>query len=71
MKKKRWLIAAGIDGISIVGHATPASETKNLAVNKPVLDGYVGYHLREGRRGLDLSDWNWYMDFADKHLNKT
>ncbi len=39
-------------------------------VNKPVHDGYVGYHLREGRHNLELSDWNWYMDFADKHLLK-
>jgi acetyl esterase/lipase len=39
-------------------------------VNKPAHDGYVGYHLREGKHNLGLSDWNWYMDFADKHLRK-
>jgi pimeloyl-ACP methyl ester carboxylesterase len=32
-----------------------------------LLDGAVGYHLREGKH--DLNEWNWarHMDFADQH----
>lgn len=39
-------------------------------VNTPVQDGRVGYHVREGGHNLELADWNWFMDFADKHLKK-
>jgi hypothetical protein len=37
-------------------------------VNTPAQGGYIGYHLREGKHGLGLSDWNWFMDFADKRM---
>ncbi len=36
--------------------------------DKPINHGHIGYHLREGSHNLGLSDWNWFMDFADKHL---
>jgi dienelactone hydrolase len=39
-------------------------------VNSPVHSGHIGRHLREGKHGMELSDWNWYMDFADKHMIK-
>jgi len=39
-------------------------------VNTPLQDGYIGYHLRDGKHDLGLSDWNWYMDFADKHMKQ-
>jgi len=27
----------------------------------------VAYHYREGKHTLCLADWNFYMDFADRH----
>ena len=37
------------------------------APGEVVANGNVSYHLRVGRHGLTLWDWNRYMDFADAH----
>jgi hypothetical protein len=34
-------------------------------VNKQVISGKVGFHVREGDHNLLLEDWNRFMDFAD------
>jgi hypothetical protein len=34
-------------------------------VNKQVISGRVGFHIRSGSHNLLLKDWNWFMDFAD------
>lgn len=39
-------------------------------LNHPVL-GTIGYHIRSGGHGLNLYDWERYMDFADKHFSLT
>jgi hypothetical protein len=38
------------------------------ALNKQVISGRVGFHIRDGEHNLLLRDWNWFMDFADKVL---
>jgi hypothetical protein len=38
------------------------------ALNKQVVSGSVGFHIRDGAHNLLLKDWNWFMDFADKNL---
>jgi hypothetical protein len=35
--------------------------------DQPINDGHIGYHLRTGEHGVKEDDWNWYMDYADKH----
>ena len=35
------------------------------AVNTPLHEGQVGYHVRPGDHNLILVDWNYFMDFAD------
>jgi hypothetical protein len=37
-------------------------------MNKQIISGRVGFHIRDGAHSLTLKDWNWFMDFADKVL---
>lgn len=36
------------------------------AINISTKSGKVAYHVRDGAHNLLLTDWNFYMDFADK-----
>jgi hypothetical protein len=50
----------GLDGLST---------SKQPPVNIPIHSGNIGRHVRKGKHGMELSDWNWFMDFADRHFN--
>lgn len=34
----------------------------------PIMDGHVGYHLKEGGHTITNYDWHCFLDFADRHL---
>jgi hypothetical protein len=34
-------------------------------LNKQIISGKVGFHIRDGVHNMLLRDWNWFMDFAD------
>src|SRR5450759_3938992 len=34
-------------------------------LNKQIISGKIGFHIRDGVHNLLLRDWNWFMDFAD------
>jgi hypothetical protein len=52
---------------SLYGHS--GIEEKELpALNNPVSDGYVGYHIRSGEHDLTYYDWEQFLYFADKHF---
>jgi hypothetical protein len=48
-------------GLEGVGDATMPKP------NSPRHDGSIGYHMRTGKHNLILVDWNYYMDFTDRH----
>lgn len=37
-------------------------------LNKQVIGGKVGFHIRDGVHNLLLKDWNWFMDMGDTFL---
>ncbi len=37
------------------------------AVNSPLLEGSIAYHYRKGAHTLNLQDWKFYLDFADRN----
>ena len=38
-------------------------------LNSPRHAGAIGFHVRPGGHNLLVTDWNFYMDFADRHWN--
>ncbi len=42
--------------------------TSMPAINRPVISGTIGYHIRPGRHEIALYDWQQYMNFADWHF---
>ena len=63
-----------------VFHAGPAFELYGLqriessdmpAVNNPIVEGYIGYHIREGKHDLKLYDWQQFLNFADAYFRSS
>jgi hypothetical protein len=40
------------------------------AVDRPVLDGTIGYHVRRGGHDVTDFDWQCWLDFADRHFHR-
>jgi len=49
----------GVDGLGVV---------QMPALDKPVQQGTIGYHIRSGSHALSEYDWQRFMDFADMHF---
>lgn len=39
-------------------------------LDQPRVVGSTGYHIRRGRHDLTEKDWTWFLDFADRSLEK-
>jgi len=42
---------------------------KMPALEEPLIEGHIGYHIRRGRHGVTDYDWQRTMDFLDRHLS--
>ncbi|MVM34571.1 acetylxylan esterase [Spirosoma sp. HMF4905] len=40
------------------------------AINQPILNSPLGYHIREGEHNLTAYDWSNFIKFANAHLKK-
>jgi len=49
----------GVDGLGVV---------EMPALDRPVQQGAIGYHIRSGSHALSEYDWQRFMDFADMHF---
>ena len=70
-------MTAPLTALTLSTNATPVYRLFNLKGIDPqplpetgqrLHEGSIGYHLRPGPHGLIESDWQSFMDFADKHL---
>ncbi len=65
-----FLSAKGADPVyRLLGTDGIANETMP-GVNQPVR-GTIGYHIRPGKHDVTQRDWDVYMDFADRHFQKS
>ncbi|QHV97621.1 alpha/beta fold hydrolase [Spirosoma endbachense] len=40
------------------------------AINQPIINSQLGYHIREGEHNLTTFDWSNFIKFANAHLKK-
>ncbi|HYG78231.1 MAG TPA: acetylxylan esterase [Planctomycetota bacterium] len=45
-------------------------DAKTMPENNKLVDSTLGYFIRPGKHEMNLTDWNVFLDFADKHVGK-
>jgi hypothetical protein len=54
----------------LYGKKVAFSSPEQPAINQPILESSIGYHVRSGFHGLELFDWEQYMKFIEYHFMK-
>jgi hypothetical protein len=47
---------------------TGISSNEMPAIDQPVMEGHIGYHVRSGDHDITLYDWQQFVKFADKYF---
>jgi hypothetical protein len=54
----------------LYGKKVAFTSPEQPAIDQPILESSIGYHVRSGFHGLDLFDWEQYMKFMEYHFMK-
>ncbi|NQU52673.1 MAG: hypothetical protein HQ522_09055, partial [Bacteroidetes bacterium] len=55
---------------NLYGKEVAFTSEKQPAINQPIIQSSIGYHVRSGVHGLELYDWEQYMKFIEFHFLK-
>jgi len=55
---------------NLYGKKVAFKSQKQPPINQPIIESYIGYHVRSGVHGLELYDWERYMEFIEYHFLK-
>ena len=62
-----FLAAKGADEVYRLLGTDGMATDRMPELNEPVMST-IGYHIRPGKHDVKPSDWEVYMDFADRHM---
>ncbi len=68
--KGEFLAAVAADPVYRLLGADGIPSTRMPAINRPLLQGRIGYHIRSGEHDVKVFDWEQYLNFADRHLRR-
>jgi len=57
-------------GYQLYGKKIAFNSPEQPALDSPIIESAIGYHVRSGFHGLTLYDWERYMEFIEYHFKK-
>ena len=54
----------------LYGEKVAFTSSEQPSINEPVVESSIGYHVRSGVHGLEVYDWEKYMQFIEHHFMK-
>lgn len=67
----QWLSAFNAAPVyQLYGNKPVFSSVTQPAINSPIIESPIGFHFRSGFHGLQLYDWERFMEFIEHHFMK-